>query len=152
MRRNEIYALVMTLVPFAAGFALLQMALVSIMLSICILVLSSMAMGRGKQIALWMSLMHMGLLYVVGYREVGLYAAAAAVTFSCMQCAGEGYEGLKMDRNLYVAAGICYVLCALYLHDTEGVFYVMTIYGPVMYRLFLPTVSQKRLEMSRVTH
>ena len=152
MRRNEIYALVMTLVPFAAGFALLQMALVSIMLSICILVLSSMAMGRGKQIALWMSLMHMGLLYVAGYREVGLYAAAAAVTCSCMQCAEEGYAGLKIDRNLYMVAGVCYVLCALYIGDLEGVFYVMTLYVPVMYRLFLPTVVQKRLEMSRVTH
>ena len=152
MRRNEMYALVMTMVPFAAGFALLQMTLVSVILSVCMLVLSCIVTEEWKKTTVLLTAGHMILLYIAGYREVALYVTAAAVTCSCMQCAEEGYAGLKIDRNLYMVAGVCYVLCALYIGDLEGVFYVMTLYVPVMYRLFLPTVVQKRLEMSGVTH
>ncbi len=153
MKRSEMYALVMTLIPFACGFALIRMTMAALLVSICILCISCLVMERKKMtIAVSLSFLHVLVLYVFGYREAALYVTAIAVTFSCMQCAEKGYAGMILDRNLYLVAGIFYVMAAVYLMDFEGVFFVMTVYVPVLYRLFVPTVMQKRLVMHRLPH
>ena len=153
MKRSELYALVMTLIPFACGFALIRMTFAALLVSICMAGISYLVGDRKKlTLAVMLCVLHVIVLYVFGYREVALYVTAIAVTFSCMQCAEKRYDGIVMDRNLYVVAGIFYVMAALYLMDFEGLFYVMTVYVPVLYRLFVPTVMQKRLVMHRLPH
>lgn len=153
MKRSEMHALVMTLIPFACGFALMRLTLFSMILSICIVCISCLISERGKMTAsLSLSVLHVIVLFVVGYREVALYGAAAAATFSCVKCAGKRYDGMEMDRNLYIAAGIFYLLTAIYLGDYEGLSYVVTVYVPVLYRFIIPSVVHKCLVISKTTY
>lgn len=152
MKRSEMYAILMTMIPFAIGFALLKMTIVALVLSCGILLLAAMVKERRNTMAVCAALLHMGLLYGCGYREVALLVVASVVTYSCMVCAGKRYAGMVMDRNLYLVAGLFYGLIAVYFRDYEGLVYVMSIYAAVLYRLFVPAVVQKRLEMRSLSH